>query len=56
MMFSLIVAQYAQMAILQSPVVLFFHAIMVIFIKLADFEVSTQSPPVPVTNYSKLVI
>jgi hypothetical protein len=32
------VAQYAQMAITQSPVILFFYAILVIFIKLADFD------------------
>ncbi len=40
MMFTLIVAQYAQMAITQCPVILFFYAILVIFIKLADFDTS----------------
>jgi hypothetical protein len=38
MMFSLIVAQYAQMAISQYPVVLYFYAIAVIFIRLADYD------------------
>jgi hypothetical protein len=40
MMFTLIVAQYAQMAITQSPVALFFYAVLVIFIKLADFDMN----------------
>ncbi len=38
MMFTLMVAQYSQMAISQYPVVLYFYAILVIFIKLADFD------------------
>jgi hypothetical protein len=38
MMFTLLVAQYAQMAISQYPVVLYFYAILAIFIKLADFD------------------
>jgi putative inorganic carbon (HCO3(-)) transporter len=38
MMFTLLVAQYSQMAITQYPLVFFFYAIMVIFIKLADFD------------------
>ncbi|HCL83048.1 MAG TPA: hypothetical protein DIC22_03690 [Chitinophagaceae bacterium] len=42
MMFTLMVAQYAQMAISQYPVVLYFYAILVIFIKLADFDESKQ--------------
>ncbi len=46
MMFTLMVAQYAQMAITQCPVVLFFHAIMVIFIKLADFDKSPSPQPI----------
>ena len=47
MIFTLIVAQYAQMAITQSPVILFFYAILVIFIKLADFD--TEPHPVKTT-------
>ena len=42
MMFTLIVAQYAQMAITQSPVALFFYAVLVIFIKLADFDIEPR--------------
>jgi putative inorganic carbon (hco3(-)) transporter len=38
MMFTLLVAQYAQMAISQYPIVLYFYAILVIFIKLAEFD------------------
>jgi putative inorganic carbon (hco3(-)) transporter len=38
MMFTLLVAQYAQMAISQYPVVLYFYATLVIFIKLADYD------------------
>jgi hypothetical protein len=38
MMFTLLVAQYAQMAISQYPVVLYFNASLIIFIKLADFD------------------
>ncbi len=38
MMFTLLVAQYAQMAISQYPVVLYFYATLVIFIKLAEFD------------------
>jgi putative inorganic carbon (HCO3(-)) transporter len=38
MMFTLLVAQYAQMAISQYPVVLYFYGTLVIFIKLADFD------------------
>jgi putative inorganic carbon (hco3(-)) transporter len=40
--FTLMVAQYAQMAISQYPVVLYFYATLVIFIKLADFDKSIQ--------------
>jgi putative inorganic carbon (hco3(-)) transporter len=40
MMFTLLVAQYSQMAITQYPTVLYFYATLVIFIKLADFEKS----------------
>jgi putative inorganic carbon (HCO3(-)) transporter len=39
MMFTLMVAQYSQMAISQYPVVLYFYATLVIFIKLADFDI-----------------
>jgi putative inorganic carbon (hco3(-)) transporter len=42
MMFTLLVGQYSQMAISQYPTVLYFYAIMVIFIKLADFDQSAQ--------------
>jgi putative inorganic carbon (hco3(-)) transporter len=42
MIFSLFVAQYSQMAIAQYPVVLYFYATMVIFIKLADFDTKVQ--------------
>ena len=42
MMFTLMVAQYSQMAITQYPIVLYFYATMVIFIKLADFDKSVQ--------------
>jgi putative inorganic carbon (hco3(-)) transporter len=42
MMFTLLVAQYAQMAISQYPAVLFFYATLVIFIKLADFDKPEQ--------------
>ena len=42
MMFTLMVAQYSQMAISQYPVVLYFYAILVIFIKLADFDKPLQ--------------
>src|SRR5580704_10849249 len=38
MMFTLLVAQYAQMAISQYPVVLYFYATLFIFIKLAEFD------------------
>jgi putative inorganic carbon (hco3(-)) transporter len=38
MMFTLLVAQYAQMAISQYPIVLNFYAAMVIFIKLTKFD------------------
>jgi putative inorganic carbon (HCO3(-)) transporter len=44
MMFTLLVGQYAQMAISQYPIVLYFYAILVIFIKLADFD--KPVPPV----------
>ena len=42
MIFTLLVAQYAQMAISQYPVVLYFYGALVIFIKLADFDKSGQ--------------
>jgi len=42
MMFTLLVAQYAQMAITQYPIVLYFYGTLVIFIKLADFDKSGQ--------------
>jgi hypothetical protein len=42
MMFTLLVAQYAQMAISQYPVVLYFYGTLVIFIKLADYDKSGQ--------------
>lgn len=42
MMFTLLVAQYAQMAISQYPVVLYFYGTLVIFIKLADFDKTGQ--------------
>jgi hypothetical protein len=42
MMFTLLVAQYAQMAISQYPVVLYFYGTLVIFIKLADFDKQVQ--------------
>ncbi len=48
MMFTLVVAQYAQMAITQYPVVLYFYATLVIFIKLADFDDSYK--PVQITE------
>jgi len=38
MMFTLLVAQYSQMAIYQYPVTLYFYATLIIFIKLADFD------------------
>jgi putative inorganic carbon (HCO3(-)) transporter len=38
MMFTLLVAQYAQMAISQYPIVLYFYATLVIFIKLIEFD------------------
>lgn len=40
MNFTLLVAQYSQMAITQYPVVLYFYAILVIIIKLASFDKS----------------
>jgi len=43
--FTLMVAQYGQMAITQCPVILFFHASMIIFIKLADFDKPVQTIP-----------
>ena len=43
MMFTLLVAQYAQMAISQYPVVFYFYGTLVIFIKLADFDNDEQS-------------
>jgi putative inorganic carbon (hco3(-)) transporter len=42
MMFTLLVAQYAQMAISQYPVVLYFYGAAVIFIKLADYDKPVQ--------------
>jgi putative inorganic carbon (hco3(-)) transporter len=42
MMFTLVVAQYAQMAITQYPIVLYFYATMVIFVKLADFDKAAE--------------
>ncbi len=48
MMFTLLVAQYSQMAISQYPIVLYFYATLVIFIKLADFDKSCK--PVPITE------
>jgi putative inorganic carbon (hco3(-)) transporter len=42
MMFTLLVAQYSQMAITQYPIVFYFYAAMIIFIKLADFDKSGQ--------------
>jgi putative inorganic carbon (HCO3(-)) transporter len=48
MMFTLLVAQYAQMAISQYPIVLYFYATLVIFIKLADFDKPDQ--PVQTTE------
>jgi putative inorganic carbon (hco3(-)) transporter len=48
MMFTLLVAQYAQMAISQYPIVLYFYATLVIFIKLADFDNPAQ--PVQTTE------
>ncbi len=42
MMFTLLVAQYAQMAISQYPIVLYFYGTLVILIKLADFDRSGQ--------------
>ena len=44
MLFTLVVAQYAQIAIAQYPVSLFFYATMIIFIKLADFDTIIVSP------------
>jgi putative inorganic carbon (hco3(-)) transporter len=38
MMFTLVVAQYAQMTLSQYPVVHYFYGTMVIFIKLVDFD------------------
>jgi putative inorganic carbon (hco3(-)) transporter len=38
MMFTLMVSQYSQMAIAQTPLSTFFYATMVIFIKFADFD------------------
>jgi len=42
MVFTLMVAQYAQMAISQYPAVLYFYGTLVIFIKLAEFDKSGQ--------------
>lgn len=42
MVFTLLVAQYAQMAISQYPIVLYFYATLVILIKLADFDKTVQ--------------
>jgi hypothetical protein len=42
MMFTLLVAQYAQMAISQYPVVLYFYGTLVIFVKLADYDKHEQ--------------
>jgi O-antigen ligase len=52
MMFTLLVAQYAQMAISQYPVVLYFYAILAIFIKLADFDKPEETVQ---TNFVKPV-
>ena len=49
MMFTLLVAQYAQMAITQYPIVLYFYGTLVIFIKLAEFDNSGQ-PSKPSQN------
>jgi putative inorganic carbon (HCO3(-)) transporter len=43
MMFTLMVAQYSQMAITQYPIVLYFYATLVIIIRLADFDNPKQS-------------
>jgi len=51
LMFTLLVAQYAQMAIAQYPVVLYFYGTLVIFIKLADFDKSDQ----PVQTKTNLI-
>jgi putative inorganic carbon (hco3(-)) transporter len=48
MMFTLLVGQFAQMAISQYPIVLYFYGTLVIFIKLADFDDSGQ--PVKTTQ------
>ncbi|HEX4852473.1 MAG TPA: O-antigen ligase family protein, partial [Puia sp.] len=37
MMFTMIVAQYSQMALIQYPIIFYFHATMIIFIKLTDY-------------------
>jgi putative inorganic carbon (HCO3(-)) transporter len=42
MMFTLLVAQYAQMAISQYPIVLNFYATLAIFIKLTEFDKTLQ--------------
>jgi putative inorganic carbon (HCO3(-)) transporter len=38
MMFTLLVAQYSQMAITQYPIVLYFYAVLAIIVRLADFD------------------
>jgi putative inorganic carbon (hco3(-)) transporter len=48
MLFTLLVAQYAQMAISQYPAVLYFYGALVILIKLADFDKPGQ--PVQTTQ------
>ncbi|MDP4210991.1 MAG: O-antigen ligase family protein [Bacteroidota bacterium] len=49
MMFTLMAAQYSQMAITQCPVILYFHTAMIIFIKLADSDKPAQTIPI-ITN------
>ena len=43
MMFTILIAQYAQITLAQYPISLFFFVTLVIFIKLADYD--TPSPP-----------
>ena len=44
-MFCLMVAQYSQMAITQYPVTLYFDGVLVILIRLADFDTPVQTEP-----------
>jgi len=38
MMFTMLVAQYSQMALIQYPITFYFHATLIMFIKLTDYD------------------